>query len=75
MPATRAAVADSATSFVGLDYLWAGRSGFGLDCSGLTSLVSQAHGVQIPRDAGPQSRAGRAVGRLGRHRAAMLSGG
>ena len=65
-----AAIAPSGTSlvrtaqrFTGLPYLWAGRSGFGFDCSGLTSLVYRVHGVTIPRDAAPQSRRGRAVAR------------
>jgi cell wall-associated NlpC family hydrolase len=59
--ANGAAAVRSASMFEGLPYLWAGTSGFGLDCSGLTSLVYRAHGVTIPRDAGPQSRAGRLV--------------
>ncbi len=66
LTATRAGVVASATAFDGLDYLWAGRSGFGFDCSGLTSLVYRVHGVRIPRDAAPQSSAGRAVTSLRR---------
>lgn len=64
-PALRATGADlvrAAVMFRGLAYLWAGRSGFGFDCSGLTSLDYAVHGVVIPRDAAPQSRAGRPVG-------------
>ena len=61
LPATGTARVDSAERFLGLPYLWAGTSGFGFDCSGLTYLVMRVHGVTIPRDAGPQSRAGRAV--------------
>ncbi len=61
LPATRSGVVASATQFTGLDYLWAGRSGFGFDCSGLTSLVYEVHGRRIPRDAAPQSGAGTAV--------------
>jgi cell wall-associated NlpC family hydrolase len=41
-----------------LQYLWAGTSGFGFDCSGFTCLVHQALGVTIPRDGAPQSAAG-----------------
>ena len=49
--------------FTGLPYLWAGRSGFGFDCSGLTSMDYRVHGLVIPRDAAAQVR-GRAVSRL-----------
>jgi gamma-D-glutamyl-L-lysine dipeptidyl-peptidase len=51
----------TAQMFGGLAYLWAGRSGFGFDCSGLTSLDYRAHGVVIPRDADAQSVKGKAV--------------
>jgi gamma-D-glutamyl-L-lysine dipeptidyl-peptidase len=56
-------VVRTARMFSGLPYLWAGRSGFGFDCSGLTSLDLRAHGVIIPRDADAQARKGRAVSR------------
>ena len=61
MAPSRASLVETAESFVGLPYLWAGASGFGLDCSGLTWLVYRVHGIAIPRDAAPQSRSGRAV--------------
>jgi cell wall-associated NlpC family hydrolase len=63
LPATGRSLVRSAKQFVGLGYLWAGRSGFGIDCSGLTSLDYRVHGVVVPRDAAPQSRAGRPVAR------------
>jgi cell wall-associated NlpC family hydrolase len=64
VPPTRASLARTAKLFVGLPYLWAGASGFGFDCSGLTWLDHRVHGLRIPRDALPQSEHGRAVARL-----------
>ena len=60
-PAIGESLVRSAQSFTGLAYLWAGRSGFGFDCSGLTSLVYRVHGLTIPRDADAQAGAGRPV--------------
>ena len=44
-------------------YLWGGRSGFAPDCSGLTGLVHELHGITIGRDAADQATGGRAVPR------------
>ncbi|MER7759227.1 NlpC/P60 family protein [Streptomyces sp. NPDC097619] len=55
---TGAAVLTEARKFLGLYYLWSGASGFGQDCSGLTSQVYAALGVTVPRDAQPQFDAG-----------------
>lgn len=63
LPPTRASLVRTAEMFRGLPYLWAGTSGFGLDCSGLTSLDYRVHGIQIPRDSAPQSENGAAVTR------------
>ncbi|HEX7324058.1 MAG TPA: C40 family peptidase [Rhodanobacteraceae bacterium] len=48
-----AALIKTGKLFMGLPYLWGGRSGFMLDCSGFTSLVYASHGVTITRDAVP----------------------
>jgi len=53
---TGADLVDRAKRFVGVPYLWGGRSGFGLDCSGITSTVYEAAGVDLPRDASAQAR-------------------
>ena len=50
-----------ARRFLGVHYLWAGTSGFCLDCSGLTQLVYKAFGATIPRDSADQATAGRRV--------------
>jgi cell wall-associated NlpC family hydrolase len=50
-----------AKRFRGLQYLWAGTSGFGFDCSGFTSAVFRALGKTIPRDAGPQRAKGEPI--------------
>ena len=41
--------------FLGLPYLWGGRSSFGFDCSGFTQLLVRARGVTMPRDADQQA--------------------
>jgi len=56
-----------AKRFRGLQYLWAGTSGFGFDCSGFTHLVYRALGTIIPRDAGAQRSMGRRVARSSLH--------
>lgn len=53
----------SVRQFAGLQYLWAGTSGFGYDCSGLVYTVYRMHGVVLPRDADAQAAAGHWVAR------------
>lgn len=45
----------TARTFLRQPYVWAGRSGFAFDCSGLTGTVYQVHGITIPRDSAPQA--------------------
>ena len=50
-----------AERFVGVPYLWGGRSSLGVDCSGLVQLALAAAGLAAPRDTDLQEQA------LGRH--------
>ena len=63
LPATGSSIVATARAFMGLPYLWGGTSGYGYDCSGLVHEVFQAHGIVLPRDSDPQSKAGVAVSR------------
>jgi cell wall-associated NlpC family hydrolase len=43
-----------AERFLGVPYLWGGKSSLGLDCSGLVQIALAACGVQCPRDSDMQ---------------------
>ncbi|MCX6138982.1 MAG: C40 family peptidase [Ignavibacteriales bacterium] len=51
---TAEAILKTAHRFLGVSYLWGGRSGKGLDCSGFTQMVFRLHGIELPRDASLQ---------------------
>ena len=44
-----------AKRFLGIPYLWGGRSSFGFDCSGFTQMLLRARGINLPRDADQQA--------------------
>jgi len=46
-----------AERFVGVPYLWGGKSSLGLDCSGLVQIALTACGVKCPRDSDMQENA------------------
>jgi cell wall-associated NlpC family hydrolase len=46
---------DLAKRFLGLPYLWGGRSSFGFDCSGFTQMLVRVRGIELPRDADKQA--------------------
>jgi cell wall-associated NlpC family hydrolase len=52
-----------ATEFLHTPYLWGGRSGFGIDCSGLVQLAMMMAGRKAPRDSDMQAQFGRVIGR------------
>ena len=53
---------ETAGRFLGVPYLWGGRTSDGLDCSGLLQIVLQRAGLAVPRDTDQQESAvGRAL--------------
>jgi hypothetical protein len=59
--AQRAQLVADAPRFTGVPYLWAGVSGYGIDCSGYVQLLYRLVGVTLPRDADMMFAAGRPV--------------
>jgi gamma-D-glutamyl-L-lysine dipeptidyl-peptidase len=55
-------VTDTAHSFLGVSYLWGGRTDGGIDCSGFIQTVYMLHGISLPRDSGDQFRFGEQKG-------------
>jgi len=47
----RNSIINLAQSFLGVPYLWGGKSSMGFDCSGFVQSVFKAHNIDLPRDA------------------------
>ena len=54
----------TALKFIGVPYLWGGRTAFGLDCSSLVQLALGMAGITVPRDSDLQEAGPDAVGSL-----------
>tara|TARA_Y100000590_G_scaffold448813_1_gene586025 strand:- start:6 stop:761 length:756 start_codon:yes stop_codon:yes gene_type:complete len=53
-PSKRDEIVFYAKQFLGVPYLWGGRSSFGIDCSGLIQLVLYVANIRFPRDTSEQ---------------------
>jgi hypothetical protein len=60
--AFRGEILRRAESLLGREYVWAGRGGEGLDCSGFVHTVYAGAGIYLPRDADQQHLVGRVSG-------------
>ena len=54
-PLTISESVELAKRFLGLPYLWGGRSTFGYDCSGFTQMLLRSRGIRMPRNVGQQA--------------------
>jgi gamma-D-glutamyl-L-lysine dipeptidyl-peptidase len=57
-PCGAAHLAATLRRFLGVPYLWGGKSPKGFDCSGLVQFAYGMHGVALPRDSDQQARCG-----------------
>jgi cell wall-associated NlpC family hydrolase len=59
----RKKIMKTARQFLGDKYYWGGRSGYGVDCSGLVNISYRVWGLELPRNAAQQCDYGRPVTR------------
>jgi len=53
--ATRDNLLKEGRRFLGVPYLWGGKSSLGIDCSGLIQTIFKSVGIKLPRDAWQQA--------------------
>ncbi len=54
LPDHGSAVVESARRWLGVPYVWGGRTDWGTDCSGFVQALFAAHGIELPRDSDQQ---------------------
>ncbi len=47
---SREEIVETALRFLGIPYLWGGKTPYGIDCSGLVQTVFKSCGINLPRD-------------------------
>ena len=60
-PQEGAAVIATATEWMGVPYVWGGRTRWGADCSGFVQAVYRLHGLLLPRDSYQQAEIGEPI--------------
>ena len=60
-PQSGTAVVATAQEWLGVPYLWGGRTRWGTDCSGFVQAVYRVHGFLLPRDSHQQAEVGEPI--------------